>query len=173
MRASPIIISILGWSGVGKTTFAEGLIAECARRGIPVAAFKKSRHPADLPPGGKDSTRFYAAGADPSVYLSGSEMLLIGSPPKEMDASAIAALCPRARIVICEGLEVKDAVRVLVAGAETLEEALKRRLADIDILIARAASMRELATRKGVTVFEPESIGRFLDHIISLEESDG
>jgi molybdopterin-guanine dinucleotide biosynthesis protein MobB len=173
MRVSPIVVSILGWSGVGKTTFAEGVIAECSRRGIPAAAFKKSRHPAELPSKGKDSTRFYAAGANPSVYLSGSEMLLIGSPPPEMDKTAIAALCPRARIVFCEGLEVEGAVLVLVAGAETLEEALKRRLADIDILIARAASMQDLAARKGVTVFEPESIGSFLDYIISLEENDG
>ncbi|TXT50903.1 MAG: Molybdopterin-guanine dinucleotide biosynthesis protein B [Spirochaetes bacterium] len=172
MKGKPTIVSILGWSGVGKTTFAEKVIAECARRNIPVAAFKKSRHPADLPPGGKDSTRFYAAGADPSVYLSGSEMLLLGSPPPTMDKSAIASLCPRARIVVCEGLEVEGSVLVLVAGDETQEEALKRRLADIDILVARAASMRDLGASRGVSVFEPDSVGFFLDHIISLEESD-
>jgi len=167
MKSKPVILSILGWSGVGKTTFIEAAIAECSRRGIPVAAIKKSRHAADLPSDGKDSSRFHAAGANPSIYLSGSEMLLLTAPPAPMDAGAIIALCPQASIIFCEGLLLEGALRVLVAGAETEENALKRPLADIDILVAREASMLELAETRNIKAFRPEDVELFIDYIIS------
>ena len=172
MKSDPVIVSVLGWSGVGKTTFIEAAIAECSRRGIPVAAFKKSRHAADLPPDGKDSSRFHAAGANPSIYLSGSEMLLLTTSPAPMDAGAIIALCPHASIIFCEGLDLEGALRVLVAGAETEEEALKRPLAAIDLLVAREPAMLELATAKNRKAFHPEPVGLFIDHLMKLEDHD-
>lgn len=172
MRGKPVIVSILGWSGTGKTTFIEAAIAECSRRGIPVAAIKKSRHAADLPPDGKDSSRFHLAGANPSIYLSGSEMLLLGTTPAPMDAGAIAALCPQASIIFCEGLVVEGALRILVAGAETEESALKRPLTDIDILVAREPAMVELAAARNKKTFLPEPVGLFIDHLMKLEDYD-
>ncbi len=167
MSGGPVIVSIVGWSGTGKTTFIEKAIEECARRAIPVAAFKKSRHPADLAPDGKDSTRFHAAGADPSVYLSGTEMLLLGSPPPSMDASTLKTLSPRATIIFCEGLEVPGAIRVLVSGEETEEKALKRPLGDVDVLVARSAALRAAAAGRGLAAFDPGSAAAFIDHIVS------
>ncbi len=173
MESMPVIVSIVGWSGVGKTTFIEAAIAECSRRGIAVAAFKKSRHVADLPPDGKDSSRFHAAGANPSIYLSGSEMLSLGAAPAAMDATAIASLCPNASIVFCEGLEVEGALRVLIAGAETEENALKRPLADIDLLVARDPAMLKLAADRNIKAFPPEDVGQFINHLFLLEDSHG
>lgn len=173
MQSKPVILSILGWSGVGKTTFIEAAIAECSRRGIPVAAFKKSRHAADLPPDGKDSSRFHAAGANPSIYLSGSEMLLLTAPPAPMDAGAIIALCPQASIIFCEGLLLEGALRVLVAGAETEENALKRPFANIDILVAREPAMLKLAGSRNIKAFPPEDVGQFINHIFLLEDTHG
>jgi len=170
MRGKPVIVSILGWSGVGKTTFIEAAIAECSRRGIPVAAFKKSRHAADLPPDGKDSSRFHAAGANPSIYLSESEMLLLTAPPALMDTGAIIALCPCASIIFCEGLDMGEALRVLVTGAETEEKALKRPLAAIDVIVAREQTMIELAAARNKRAFRPEPVGLFIDHLMKLED---
>jgi molybdopterin-guanine dinucleotide biosynthesis protein MobB len=170
MKGNPVIVSILGWSGVGKTTFIEAAIAECSRRGIPVAAFKKSRHAADLPPDGKDSSRFHAAGANPSIYLSGPEMLLLTAPPAPMDTRAITALCPQASIIFCEGLDVEGALLVLVAGAETEEKALKRPLAAIDVLVAREAVMLGFAETRHIKAIKPEAVGLFVDYLITPED---
>lgn len=173
MKSKPVILSILGWSGAGKTTFIEAAIAECARRGIPVSAIKKSRHVADFPPDGKDSSRFHAAGAEPSIYLSGSEMLSLSAPPATMDADAIIALCPEASIIFCEGLALEGAFRVLVAGAETEEKALKLPLADIEILVAREPVMRKLAESRKIKAFNADDIALFIDSILLLEDTHG
>ncbi|MFA5851125.1 MAG: molybdopterin-guanine dinucleotide biosynthesis protein MobB [Spirochaetales bacterium] len=172
MENKPIIISIIGWSGSGKTTFIESAIAECAHRGIQAAAVKKSRHAADLPPEAKDSSRFRSAGANPSIYLSESEMVILAVPPPRMDAETVVALCPQASIIFCEGLDVPGAVLVLVAGAETTEKALKRPIASADILVARDQSMIHAAVLKNVVAFLPEQIGNFIEYVISLEETD-
>lgn len=167
MSGSPRIISVIGWSGSGKTTFAEGAIGECARRGIAAAAVKKSRHAADLPPDAKDSSRFRAAGALPSIYLSEAEMVVLAAPPAVLDAGAIAALCSDAEIVFCEGLAVPGAALLLVAGDAEDEAALKRPLAGIDILVARAPRLRELAAARGIPAFAPEDIGHIIDRLLA------
>ena len=168
-KSKPAIVSILGWSGTGKTSFIEAAIIECRRRGMPAAALKKSHNAPSVPQDSKDSSRFLKAGAEPSIYLGGSEMLALSAAPARMDRSAIAALCPAASIVFCEGLDIEGAQRVLMAGDESEESALKRSLAEIDVLIARNASMLELARGRGVILFTPDDIGQFIDHLIATE----
>lgn len=167
MSRIPRIVSVIGWSGSGKTTFIEGAIGECARRGIAAAAIKKSRHAADLPPGAKDSSRFRAAGALPSIYLSGTEMVTLSPPPAAMDAGTIAALCPGAEIVFCEGLAVPEASILLIAGDVREEASLKRPLADIALLAARAPDLRELAAARGIPAFAPDEIGLIIDALFA------
>ncbi len=169
----PLVVSILGWSNSGKTTLIEAAIAECARRGISTAALKKSHNAASLQPDSKDSSRFRQAGADPSIYLSGHDMLILRKAPAWIDKDVIAALCPEASIVFCEGLEVDCSLRVLATGDETDETALKRRLTDIDILIARNATMIKLAIDRNVKTFKPEDVGSFIDHLIAQEDFHG
>lgn len=184
MDRKPLIVSIIGWSGSGKTSFIEAAIGECRRRGIAVAAVKKSRHEADILPDAKDSERFRSAGASPSIYLGESEMVVLSSPPAPADAVALTGLCPEASLIFCEGLAVGGAVIVLMAGAETTESGLKRPLSSVDILIAREQTMIR-AAQAGRTVdvarpaktakmaaFAPEEVGRFIDHLLSLEETD-
>ncbi len=167
----PVIVSILGWSGSGKTSFVEAAIAECRRRGISAAAIKKSHNVPDLPPDSKDSSRFRRAGAEPSIYLSGNEMLALMAAPARLDEKSIAALCPSASIIFCEGLEVAGARLVLMAGDESDESALKRKLSEIDIIVARNAIMLELAGERGVTSFKAEDIGLLVDYLIATEDT--
>jgi molybdopterin-guanine dinucleotide biosynthesis protein MobB len=165
--AVPRIVSVIGWSGSGKTTLIEAAIGECARRGIATAAIKKSRHAADLPPDAKDSSRFRAAGALPSIYLSDTEMVVLSAPPAALDSGAIAALCPGAGIVFCEGLAVPGTAILLVAGDAEDEAALKRPLAEIALLAARVPSLREIAGAGGVPAFAPEDVGSIVDALLA------
>ena len=167
MIKNPRIVSVIGWSGSGKTTFIEGAIGECARRGIAAAAIKKSRHAADLPPDAKDSSRFRTAGALPSIYLSDTKMVTLSPPPAAMDAGTIAALCPDADIIFCEGLAVPGAAILLIAGDAENETALKRPLDEIALLAARAPSLRALAAARGIPAFAPEEIGLIIDRLMA------
>jgi molybdopterin-guanine dinucleotide biosynthesis protein MobB len=169
MRIKPIIVSVLGWSGTGKTTFIEAAIAECGRRGIDAAAVKKSRHQADLPPDTKDSARFFSAGASHSVYLSESTMIRLSAAPKSLDGATVEALCPGSAIIFCEGLELAGAHIALVAGAAASESELKRPLSEIGILVARETSMRRAAEAKNIAAFTPDDAERFIDYLVSKE----
>jgi len=169
MRIKPIIVSVLGWSGTGKTTFIEAAIAECGRRGIDAAAVKKSRHQADLPPDTKDSARFFSAGASHSVYLSESTMVRLSAAPGNLDSAAVAALCPGSGIIFCEGLELAGAHIVLMAGAATSESELKRPLAECGILISRETSLLGAAEEKNIAAFAPDEAERFIDYLVSKE----
>lgn len=60
----PLVYSFIAWSGTGKTTYLERLIAALKARGVSVAAVKHDAHRLDLDREGKDSWRFARAGAD-------------------------------------------------------------------------------------------------------------
>jgi len=58
------VFAICGWSNSGKSTLIEKLIDEYTRKGLQVAVIKHNMHHLDLDHPGKDSDRFYQAGAD-------------------------------------------------------------------------------------------------------------
>ena len=60
----PKVYSFIAWSGTGKTTYLERLIAALKARGLRVAAVKHDAHRLELDREGKDSWRFARAGAE-------------------------------------------------------------------------------------------------------------
>jgi len=62
MAPTPVF-GLAGWSGAGKTTLAEKLIAELRMRGIRLATIKHAHHEFDADSPGKDSWRHRQAGA--------------------------------------------------------------------------------------------------------------
>jgi molybdopterin-guanine dinucleotide biosynthesis protein B len=67
---SPPVVSVVGRSGSGKTTFLTGLIPALKARGHAVGTMKHHAHPSGVDQPGKDSYRHYEAGAE-RVALSG------------------------------------------------------------------------------------------------------
>lgn len=57
------VFGIAGYSGAGKTTLIEKLLAEMNRRGLSVSVIKQSHHDVELDAVGKDSWRHRQAGA--------------------------------------------------------------------------------------------------------------
>jgi molybdopterin-guanine dinucleotide biosynthesis protein MobB len=163
---SPRIVSFLGYSNSGKTTFIEAVLRECAARGISAAAVKSSRHEADLEPEAKDSERFFAAGASPSIYLDERSMLVLSPRPAELDAERLAALCPGAELILCEGLELPGCPLVLAAGGAARKEELKRPLDRASALLGGAPSLRAAAAAAGLPRFIPEEAEAFLDWVL-------
>ncbi|MCP4896440.1 MAG: molybdopterin-guanine dinucleotide biosynthesis protein B [bacterium] len=69
LSTSGPVLAFCGWSGSGKTTLLEALIPRLRRRGLAVALIKHDAHGVQLDTPGKDSDRFFKAGA--TVCLRG------------------------------------------------------------------------------------------------------
>ena len=69
-RGRPRALSIVGWSGAGKTRLIKALIPELRARGLRVAAVKHSSHAHPLHPEGTDSQTFAEAGADHVAFVT-------------------------------------------------------------------------------------------------------
>lgn len=78
------IVSFIGRSNSGKTTFIERVIPELVRAGYKVATVKHAGHGFDLDTEGKDSWRHKQAGASSVVILSKGSMAVFADVSDQM-----------------------------------------------------------------------------------------
>lgn len=97
------IISVVGKSGSGKTTFLEKLLPELKRRGYQVAIVKHDIHGFEIDHPGKDTWRHAQAGADAVVISSPRRIAVIQRLEEEMSLDEIANYVQTADIIITEG----------------------------------------------------------------------
>ena len=97
------IVSVVGKSGSGKTTFLEKLLPELKRRGYRVATVKHDVHGFDIDQPGKDTWRHAQAGAEAVVISSPRRFALIQRLDEEMPLDEIASYVRGVDIIITEG----------------------------------------------------------------------
>ena len=120
------IVSLVGKSGVGKTTALERLIREMKRRGYRVGTIKHDTHGFEVDKPGKDSWRHAQAGSD-AVAISGPhKMALIRTLDAEMSVEDIAQLMGDVDLVITEGYKRGDKPKIEVTRQERGMELLCR-----------------------------------------------
>jgi len=119
------IISFVGKSGAGKTTFLVQVVAELKRRGWRVAVVKHDVHGFDIDRPGKDSWRMAQAGAD-AVLISGPEKFaLIQQVPRERTIDELTALVTGdVDIVLTEGYKRGPKLKVEISRAAVSHELL-------------------------------------------------
>ncbi len=116
--ASVPVVSIVGCSNVGKTTFLEKLIAELKRRGHRVATIKHDVHGFELDRPGKDTWRHAQAGSDLVVISSPGQLAMIGRTAGEMALDDIVARLPlEVDIVLTEGYKRGDKPKIEISRA--------------------------------------------------------
>lgn len=110
------IVSFVGNSGVGKTTFLEKLVRELKSRGYRVAAIKHDVHNFEIDKPGKDSWRLTQAGSDIVVLSSPHRLALLEEVQEERDLNALAAMvADRVDIVVTEGYRGAAAQKIEVS----------------------------------------------------------
>ncbi|MEE8345791.1 MAG: molybdopterin-guanine dinucleotide biosynthesis protein B [Dehalococcoidia bacterium] len=98
------IVSVVGNSGVGKTTFLEKLIREMKSRGFRVAAIKHDAHNFQMDYPGKDTHRLTEAGSDIVMISAAGELALLEKVDQERSLDDLAAMVSdRVDIVVTEG----------------------------------------------------------------------
>lgn len=118
------VISIVGQSGVGKTTLLEKLIPELKRRGYRVATVKHDVHGFEIDRPGKDTWRHAQAGSDHVVIASPDRIAHIRRLERELTLPEVVATLHDADIVLTEGYKRGPAPKIEVSRAERGRELL-------------------------------------------------
>ena len=80
------IVSFIGWSGVGKTTYLERLIPLLKARGLRLALFKRDGHDFQMDTPGKDTWRLTQAGADVVAIANDFHAAVLFNRPAAFEA---------------------------------------------------------------------------------------
>lgn len=118
------VISMVGKSGVGKTTVLERVIVEIKRRGYKVGTIKHDTHGFEVDKPGKDSWRHAQAGSDAVVISGPHKIALIRKLDSEMPLDDIIELMGDVDLVITEGYKRGDKPKIEVTRHERGTELL-------------------------------------------------
>lgn len=105
MQRTVPVVGLAGYSGSGKTTFLEKLIAQLKGRGYRVGVIKHTDHPVEFDRPGKDTWRHARAGADVVVLASPDNVTAVRkykSPPGPED---VLPLVDGVDLIIIEGFK--------------------------------------------------------------------
>ena len=111
------VLGVCGWSGSGKTTLIERLVPELDRQGLAVAVIKHDAHGIDVDRPGKDSDRFFRAGAD--VLLQGpGESCLRNHCQDDEWLCDLRALADRYDLILVEGHKSTPLPKIWLLGEQ-------------------------------------------------------
>ena len=159
--------TFVGWSGAGKTTFLERVVAELSARGLRVGVIKHHGHasPSSLDVEGKDSWRYAQAGARAVAVSSATEYQVHRAVERERSLDELVAeVGPGCDIVIAEGFRTEPVNPIEFSRAAVSEEPIldPRKLV---AAVTDSERLSEAAAVEGVPVFgldEPEALADFL-----------
>ena len=112
------IITFVGKSGTGKTTFLEQLIPVLKGRGLRLAGLKHDAHHFEMDKPGKDTYRFTASGADVVTISNPEKFAMIERPQQELSVADIVSRLPQVDIVLTEGYKKSHYPKIEIHRAE-------------------------------------------------------
>jgi molybdopterin-guanine dinucleotide biosynthesis protein B len=154
------IISIVGKSDSGKTTFIEKLLPELVRRGYRVATVKHDVHGFEVDREGKDSWRHKQAGAHTTVISSPQKVALIRDVEKDLTLAELREkLIQDVDLILSEGYKKDTQPKIEIFRKEKHQELLCTKE---DNLVA-IVSNKEFDT--GIPCFSLDNPGEVADFI--------
>ena len=159
------VISFIGRSGVGKTTYLEKMIAELKRRGYRIGVIKHDIHGFEMDHPGKDTWRHAQAGADVVCISSSEKFAMIKKTHSDMPLDEIVAKIDDVDIILVEGYKNHSARRVEIFRQAAGREPLGRP-ADIFAVIS------DIPLYQGLPHFGLEEPVSFADYLIERIQDD-
>ena len=154
----PPIISVVGKSKAGKTTFIEKLVPELKKRGYKIGTVKHAHHGFDIDKEGKDSWRHQNAGAD-TVIVSSSDKIAMTKKEVFIDLDHLIKYFHDVDLVITEGYKRENKPRIEVFRSTQHKKPL---CLDNDELIAFVS---DIDMSSNIPSFGLEEIDKITDSI--------
>lgn len=114
----PPVVSVVGWSGSGKTTFLLELIRELKSRGYRVGTIKHHHSDVEVDKPGKDTWHHARAGADTVALAGATGFVLFKKHTAGGMLDEIARLMPDMDIIITEGFKSENKPKIEVRRRE-------------------------------------------------------
>lgn len=113
------VVSFVGYSNSGKTTFVVKVIQELKKRGCRVAIIKHDGHDFEMDHEGTDTWKHRQAGADVVCIASSHKFAMIETTPQPVPLDAIIAKIDQVDLILTEGFkqELKPQIEVNRPGA--------------------------------------------------------
>ncbi|MCL2492246.1 MAG: molybdopterin-guanine dinucleotide biosynthesis protein B [Coriobacteriia bacterium] len=162
------IVSLVGRSNSGKTTFIEKLVGILQEKGYRVACVKQHHRDVPVDVVGKDSWRYAQAGAACSVMATPTQLSLVHRTETTTPLEEIAQIVADAGcdIVLAESFAPVDTVdRYVVARVERIEEPLLRPQ-DSAGLITDDAELASAWERADRATFDLNDVEKFAKYVI-------
>ncbi|MEZ5662027.1 MAG: molybdopterin-guanine dinucleotide biosynthesis protein B [Burkholderiaceae bacterium] len=160
------VVGFAGFSGAGKTTLVEGVIAALRQRGLRVSVVKHAHHEFDIDHPGKDTWRHREAGAYEVVAASAGRMALVRTfeQPQALTAhDLIRALHPGVDWVLVEGFKDSNLLKIEVWRPSTERPA---RYPDDPFIVAIATDaadrLPEPTLRPALDLNAPDAVAQWL-----------
>lgn len=112
LKDGPPVLSFVGWSGSGKTTYLERLIPVLKRHGLRLGIIKHDAHKFEIDKPGKDSYRMYEAGGDSVAISSGEKFALIQRRAVQRPLEEVIGLMGDVDLVLTEGYKAGNYLKV-------------------------------------------------------------
>ena len=118
------VVSLVGRSNCGKTTYLEKLIRELKSRGYRVGTIKHDVHGFEMDKPGKDTWRHSQAGADVVCISSPAKMAMIKKVDQEMLLDEVIACITDVDIIFTEGYKRESKRKIEVFRAAVCDSPL-------------------------------------------------
>jgi molybdopterin-guanine dinucleotide biosynthesis protein B len=164
------VISVVGRSNVGKTTFLEKVVKELKGRGYRVAIIKHDTHGFEIDQPGKDSWRMAQAGSDVVVLSSADKMAMIKKPGQELSLDQLSALVEDGvDIIISEGYKSADKPKIEVFRSGVSDKIVSQEQELVALVTDQHIDL-------GVPQFAPDDVSAVVDLLVEKflgqEEAD-
>ena len=106
------VITFVGMSGTGKTTYIERLIPHLKDRGLRLAVVKHDGHRFEMDRSGKDTWRFGQAGADVVAISCGGQAAILERPEGELTLDELISRLPPADLILTEGYKSEENAKI-------------------------------------------------------------
>jgi len=120
----PPVVSVVGNSGAGKTTFLEKLIPEMIHRGLKIGTIKHDVHGFEMDKPGKDSWRHKHAGALATVISSPYQIGMVKDVEYDHQPEELLPLFPDVHIILTEGYKRGNHPKLEIFRTEIEKEPL-------------------------------------------------